>query len=389
MQGAPPPEGQRVVRDNWNQYPFSLWSFQHARRLFRSRPVAASVSPRALDAHPHDLSALKVSHGDGAVMDWAQYLTQTHTDAFVVLKGGRVVYDYYARDMTPQTPHMVFSITKSLTGLLAEILHHEGRIDLGAQVKTYVPELDQGAYGEVLLRHVMDMTDGVDLDETYANPDSDIHRYSAAYWGPKKGHVNNGGVYDVLPGVTRRKTPAGTAFKYKTPSGDVLGWAMQRATGQSLGDMIEARIWQAIGARDEAYMIIDGAGQEIAATGFNATALDIARLGQVMVDGGRINDKVVIAPQPIEALFAGGDRDIFAQAGIATRPGWSYRSQWWHTHNAHNAICALGVYGQRLYVDLTNRLVIVRFGSSPVADNTTTDNVHRAAFDTITAYFGQ
>lgn len=380
MQGFPPPPEARITRDNWNRFPQSIWSFQHANRLFRSRRIARAREVTPLATRPVDFSGVRVEDGQGGWLSWDAFLTATHTDAFVVLRDGVLIYEHYARDMTAHTPHMAFSITKSLTGLVAEILAQEGRLDLSAAVADYVPELSATAYGAVCLRDLMDMRDGVAFDETYANPDADIHRYSTAYWGPRAGQPPRGGVYEALMGYTARFAAPGEAFRYKTPSGDVLGWAVQRASGKSLGDLIESRIWQAIGAEDDAYMIVDPAGHEIAATGFNATARDMVRLGQALCGGQGIASGV------IEALCQGGDREVFARAGYGTRPGWSYRSQWWHTHNDTGAFCALGVYGQRLYIDPGEGLVIARFGSAPEADNTLTDVLHQSAFHAIAAY---
>ncbi|ESQ74789.1 serine hydrolase [Asticcacaulis sp. AC402] len=385
MQGFPPPPEARITRDNWNRFPQSIWSFQHASRLFRSRRIARAQKPRPMLVNPVDFNAVRVPDGKGASLDWNAFLTATHTDALVVLKDGVLVCEHYGRDMTAQSPHMVFSITKSLTGLIAQSLAGEGRLNLDSTVAAYVPELGESAFGEVALRDVMDMLDGVAFDETYANPHADIHRYSAAYWGPRSGHPPISGVYEALTGFKTRMAPPGAVFRYKTPSADVVGWALQKATGESLGDLVENRIWQVIGAQDDAYMIVDPSGQEIAATGFNATARDLARLGQALLDGGRVGGQQVFSEATLASILQGGDRALFARAGYASRSGWSYRSHWWHTHAAGGAYCALGVYGQRLYVDPGNCMVIVKLGSAPEADNTLTDHLHQAAFEAIVA----
>lgn len=202
-------------------------------------------------------------------MAWNSFLEETHTDASLILYNGKIIFEHYARNMKPTTPHMLFSITKSFIGLLGEILIAEGIVDPEKKVEEYVPELKESAWAGSSLRSLLDMTDGVDFDETYSNPEAEVHKYSRAYWGPTNETETPGGVYSLLPHFKNRLAPReGEIFKYRTPAGDVVGWALQKATGQSLADLFYSRLWTHIGAADEAYMIVDTSGQEIAATGY-------------------------------------------------------------------------------------------------------------------------
>jgi len=383
MTGFPPNPAERVSRDNWNRFPHSIWAFQHARQLFRSSGVARSQSPRTLPVALADLEPLRIPGPDGQGMGWRDYLEATHTDAVIVLHRGVIVEERYGRDMTPATPHMVFSITKSLVGLVAEILAAEGAIDLSSLTEHHVPELAASAFAGASIRDLLDMVDGAAFDETYANPEADIHAWSPAYWGPKAGQPPSAGVYEALTGLTRRAAPPGSRFAYRTPVGDVIGWVLQRATGQALSELIATRLWEPMGAEHDAYLIVDPAGQEIAATGFNATARDLARLALLLLEDGRVAGQTVVPLGAIDSLRQGGDRTLFAAADQPTRPGWSYRSLWWHTHNANGAFCALGVYGQRLFIDPSRQLAVVRFGSHPDAGSAPTDALHAAAFDAL------
>lgn len=383
MTGFPPDPANRVTRENWNQFPHSIWAFQHARQLFRSRGVARSEQPRALPAALEDLESLRIPGPVGKGMSWPEYLEVTHTDAVIVLHRGVIVEERYGRDMTASTPHMVFSITKSIIGLLAEILAAEGSIDLAAPVTHHVPELAASAFAGASIRDLLDMVDGAAFDETYANPEAEIHTWSTAYWGPKTGQPPSAGVYAALTGLTRRAAPPGSRFAYRTPVGDVIGWMLKRATGQTLSDLIATRLWGPMGAEHDAYLIVDPAGQEIAATGFNATARDLARLALVLLEDGRVGGQTVVTAGAIASLRQGGDRTLFAAADQPTRPGWSYRSLWWHTHEANGAYCALGVYGQRLFIDPTHQLTVVRLGSHPDAGSAPTDAIHAAAFEAL------
>jgi CubicO group peptidase (beta-lactamase class C family) len=334
------------------------WSFQHARELVPSRALPRAQAPRALPVGSVDLD-----------FDWPGFLEETYTDALILLHRGRIVFEHYANGMGPETPHMAFSITKSVVGLVAERLIAAGRIDPAATVETHVPELAESAFAGVPLRHLLDMTDGAAFDEDYANPDAEVHRYSAAYWG-----AGAGGTLAALRGLTRRSSEAGTRFQYRTPVADVVALALRRATGARLSDLVAEQVWRPAGCGGEAYMLVDTAGMEMGGTGLNATARDLARICLWLIEQRDLRD----------TLIAGGDRELFAEADTGRGDG-SYRSFWWIGHADPPMLAANGVFGQRLWIDPANQLAMIRFGSHPVASNRFTEERHRAAFAAIRA----
>jgi CubicO group peptidase (beta-lactamase class C family) len=366
-----------VTRANWRTHPHSVWAFQNLAKFLPVAEVAAERSVRRFEEALLDLSQLRFS-ASGEEVSWTEFLGRTHTDAMLVLQDGAIVFEHYANGMRPETPHLLFSITKSVVGLLAETLIDEQVLDEGATAARYVPELADSAFGSASIRALLDMRDGVRFDENYADPEAEIHRYSAAYWGEAEG-----GVRAALPRIGGAGRP--DAFAYRTPVSDVIGWCLVRATGKPLALLLSEGIWSRIGAEVPALWVRDTGGHEIAATGLNATLRDAGRLAQMLVDRGRVGSAKVIAPEIVDRIAEGGDRTAFAEAGMITRPGWSYRSHWWVPPEP-GRFCALGVYGQRLLVDMPNRLAIVRFGSHPVASNSETDALHEAAFAALTSY---
>ena len=370
-----PPE-RRVTRENWRLYPYSRWSFQHARELVPNRSIRRSSTPRLLEEAPIELAGLVFPDEAGQMVGWGEFLHRTYTDAFLVLHRGKLVHEYYANGMTAESTHLLFSMTKSFFGLIAEMLIAEEMLDETALVVRYVPELAQSAFAAATVRHLLDMTDAVAFDEDYADPAAEIHRYSAAYWDPALGY---GGVFEALKALTRSTGAPGSSFAYRTPVADALGWVLLRATGQSLAKLLGDRIWRPAGCADNAQILLDTAGHEIAGAGLNATARDVARVAQMLLDGGVVDGRWVVPPAALDSIAGGGDRALFAGAGFETRRGGSYRSQWWVAHEGYESIQALGVYGQRIYLEPGSGLAIVRFGSHPVAGNGFTDGIHHNA----------
>ncbi|MGF7148653.1 hypothetical protein FHS96_002281 [Sphingomonas zeicaulis] len=370
--GPDVPMDRRVTRDNWRRWPFTRWAFQHARELVPSRALPRAEQPAPLMERPIDTATLSIEDGEGGQLDFDGFLERAYADALIILHRGAVLVEHYANGMTPATPHMAFSITKSLIGLVAERLIAAGALDPDLRAGDVVPELRPSGFAGATLRQLLDMTDGAAFDEDYANPDADVHRYSAAYWTPAAGH---GGVLAALPGLVGSDAPPGQSFRYRTPVGDVVGWMLRRATGKALAMLVAEQIWLPAGCGDEAYMLVDTAGMEIAGTGFNATAQDLARLALWLM-----------APSQralVERLLAGGDRALWAAAMPPRPANGSYRSFWWIDHAATPALAANGVYGQRLWIAPDESLAVIAFGSHPIVSNRFTDSLYDGLFKSL------
>lgn len=353
---------------NWRSHPHAPWAF---RNIASFLPVARIAGTGvALPIGP-PLPPIAVTGDDGALLDLPAVLRATHADGFLVLDRGRIVFESYADGMTEKTPHLGFSVTKALTGLLAEILIAQGLVDPATRVGDAVPELDQSAFAAATLRGLLDMVDGVGFDETYADPDAQIHCYSKHFWGD-----GGGGVLAALQALP--VAPPSPGFAYRTPATDVAGLMIESMTGATLDVLLAAHIWEPAGAAN-AVWVRDTGGRVIASAGLACTLRDLARVGAWL-----LNDARMPVAKARAAIAEGGDRRLFAAAGNDTRPGFSYRSGWWIDHYAQ-AWNALGVFGQRLHLVPGEDIVIARFGSHPGASNAPTDYLHARLFAAIRA----
>lgn len=364
----------RATRDNWRIYPWSRWAFQHTRELVPSRPLKRSKLPRELKVSSIDLGAMTFRTSDGEELSWSTYEERTFTDGTIILLDGKLIHERYLNGMHPESAHHAFSVTKSFVGLIAEILLAQGMLDPAARVCELVPDLSCSAFATVTVRHLLDMTDGVAFDEDYANPEAEIHRYSSSYWTPAQA---DGGARAFASRMSRRDGPPGSAFSYRTPVADVLGWCLHAATGVTLTELFQEMIWDPAGCSDAAHFLLDVDGDEIAASGLNTSLRDLARLALFVMEGDGI------PPAARASILSGGDRELFARSAYSARSAGSYRSQWWIMHDEYQSISALGVFGQRIQLDMASGLALVRYGSHPVASNLATDPLHRAAMDAL------
>jgi CubicO group peptidase (beta-lactamase class C family) len=273
------------------------------------------------------------------------------------------------------------SVTKSLTGLLAEMLVAEGTLDPAARVGDLIPELAASGFGDATVRQVMDMTTALDYSEDYSDPQAEVWTYAQAGSPlPKpEGYEGPRGYFEFLQTV-QKDGAHGDAFAYRTINADALGWLIARAADRSVADLLADRIWSNLGARREAFYTVDSTGTPFAGGGFNATLRDMARVGQMMLDGGRVGQNQIVPEAAVTAIAQGGDNEVFASAGYDGLPGWSYRSMWWVPGDDHGAYAARGVHGQTLWIDPKADMVIARFASHPMAANAANDPTSLPAF---------
>ncbi len=393
MRGFPPaPERQIAQPDsNYFSFPKLRWTVCHIRELLPTEQVSRGLgAPRPLPHYSLEAGIDAVTFtplNSDEPMTWAESLDANYTDGMLILHRGVIVYERYAGCLDEAGKHAAMSMTKSMTGLLAEILVVEGKLDESMRVSEIVPELSKSAFGSATVRQVMDMTTSLDYSENYADPDADIWVYSAAasplpkpadYDGPE-------GYFEYLQTV-EPAGPHGEAFGYKTVNTDVLGWIVSRVSGQELTEYLSERIWRRIGAEQDGYMTVDGRGTPFAGGGLSAGLRDLGRIGQLMLGGGELGGERVFPAEVVERIRAGGNREHFESGGFKTMPGSSYRSMWWVFHNDHGAYAARGVHGQTIYIDPTAEMVLVRFASHPNAKNGAIDPTSLPAYQAVAEY---
>ena len=392
MEGFPPPPGKLIMQpeSDYFSFPKLRWTVCHIREMMPTEQVSRGIgSPIPLEyAIDDSIDSLRFTPlGGTEPMTWEESLSSNYTDGILILHKGRVVYEKYFGCLDEGSKHAAMSMTKSLTGLLAETLVAEGLLEETAKVSSIVPELENSAFGSATVRQVMDMTTALDYSEDYSDPKADIWIYSAAANPlPKpKNYTGPNGYFEYLQTVQKDGTH-GESFNYKTINTDALGWIISRVTGKEVTEFLSERIWSKMSAEQDAYMTVDGKGTPFAGGGLSAGLRDLGRIGLLMLNDGVINGERLFPQKVVENIRTGGDRSAFAKAGYTTLKGGSYRSMWWVFHNKHGAFAARGVHGQTIYVDPFAEMVIVRFASFPEAKNAKIDPTSLPAYQAVAEY---
>ncbi|WP_245408423.1 serine hydrolase domain-containing protein [Zhengella mangrovi] len=397
MEGFPPPPDKLITQpdSNYFSFPKLRWSVCHLREFLPTEQISRGLgAPVALDYLPPaqfaderqaiDKLTFKPLNSD-ASMTWQESLLANYTDGILILHKGRVVYERYFGCLKEDGKHAAMSMTKSVTGLLGEILVAEGVLDDALLVRDIIPEIGSSAFASATVRQVMDMTTGVQYSENYSDPEADIWRYSAAAspFPKPEGYKGPNGYWEYLQQV-RPEGTHGDAFHYKTINSDMLGWIISRVTGKSVTELASDRLWRRMGAEQDAYQTVDGKGVPFAGGGISAGLRDLGRLGLLMLNEGSIHGNRLFPADVVKKIKAGGDPTKFS--GYPTIPNGSYTSQWWVFHNSHGAFAARGVHGQTIYVDPTADMVLVRFASFPRAQNGFIDPTSLPAYQAVAEY---
>lgn len=392
MVGFPPPADKLIMQpeSDFFSFPKLRWTVCHIRELMPTKQVSRGIgSPKPFTyAKDKNIDSIKFTPlYSGGEMTWAESLSENYTDGILILHKGQIVYEEYFGCLSETGKHAAMSMTKSLTGLLAEILVAEGRLKKNAKVSSIIPELKNSAFGSATVLQVMDMTTALDYSEDYSDPNADIWLYSkAANPLPKpKDYKGPNGYLEYLQTV-EKSGDHGEAFGYKTINTDALGWIIARVTGKDVAQLLSERIWRKIGAEQDGYMTVDAKGMPFAGGGLSASLRDLGRIGELMLNRGKFNGQQLFSEKVVENILAGGDQAAFAKAGYNTLPGGSYKSMWWVFHNDHGAIAARGVHGQTIYIDPTAEMVIVRYSSFPTAKNAKIDPTSLPAYQAVAEY---
>ena len=367
MAGVPPfPEQSLVTLANWQDPPFNRWSFQHIRELIPTARIARAAAPAPLPRAERDVLGFRFSHGDGE-LTVAEMLEETYTDGFLVLHQGRIVAEHYFNGMAPDVPHLLMSVSKSVTSAVAGVLAGRGLLRVSAAVEEIVPELGGTSFEGATVQDLLDMRAGTRFDESYDNPEADVRTYERVYlWRPDNGDPRPADALGYFA-TLQNDGPHGGPFRYRSILTDVLAWVIERAAGARLHELISRELWQPMGAEFDAEITLDGHGNPMADGGICASLRDLARFGQLYLDGGRgivpkdwIEDTIRGAPDGARAFADGDDSPGYP-------PGAHYRNCWWIRDPGVPFYQASGINGQNIFVHVPSQTVVAKFSTWPTA----------------------
>ncbi|HEX9515043.1 MAG TPA: serine hydrolase [Streptosporangiaceae bacterium] len=381
LERGPLVQGAQATAGNWQDAPFNRWAYWHVREILPTYLVSRGTGPaRELptSAATADLLGIDLARVDGSAGTVGAVFADSFTDAYVVLQDGDLVSEWYGPEGAPDRPHALMSVSKSVVGCVAAALIDRGQLSPDRDVTDYVPELAASGYAGATVRHVLDMRSGVRFVENYASPQAEVRVLDQWLgWRPDEDGGEPRGLYPYLA-TLQAEVPHGGRFLYRSAETDVLGWVCERAAGKPMAELVSALVWAPMGAEHDADLLHDGLGTAVHDGGLCATARDVARFGQMLLDGGAVPDGAggTRSVVPAQWLRHGWAADSDVRAAFAASPaesvfpgGW-YRNQlWFRPGEQGDVLLCLGIHGQMLHVSRRTRTVCVKFSTWPDALN--------------------
>ncbi|MGO2110056.1 MAG: serine hydrolase domain-containing protein [Pseudoclavibacter sp.] len=374
-------DAHALTLDTWQDAPHNRWAFSNVRELVPTVEIAHRA-PVAAEP-PLGLGRL----GD-ALPDLQSRLESTFADALVVLHRGDTVAEWYADGLTRDHQHLLMSVSKSVCGLVIGTLVDDGIVDVGRAIASYVPALEGTGYGDATVQQVLDMTADIDYSEDYRDPASHVQTQDrVAGWRPRL-DGDPADTYEFLAGLNSLGEH-GQRFRYYSAGTDVLAWLIESVTCLRYADAVSERLWSRLGCERPATITVDDSGFAFANGGLSCTARDLARVGQLMLDGGTARGERIVSRAWVERSLTGGSRE--AAAGTIfqrVHPHGSYANQWWVTGNDRGNTYASGIYGQFIWIDPPTQTVIVKFSSCPEPVTEAWNRTHAELFGDLCQVFG-
>lgn len=332
-----------------------VYNFQHMDGIFPSRPLHRSTQPYVFAMYPQSLPSSYVFNGQQLPLD--AFMEKTGTTGLMVLHKGAILHEEYRRGATAASTLTSWSVAKSVVATLVGIAHKEGKIaSLDDKAAKYIPELAGKAYGDASIKDLLRMASGVKFDENYASLSSDIRQlfYKVFLAGMP--------IDDAVTNLPAEDTP-GTKFHYKSVDSQVLAWVLRRATGQSLTQYAQEKLWQPLGMQDEGFWNLDHPdGNELAYCCLNITLRDYAKLGQLYLQKGEWQGQQLLPADWVQESTKRPEPWLTAGHGYPER-GYGYH--WWVPKDPDQEFFANGIWGQHIFVDEKSGIVIVKTSVDP------------------------
>lgn len=325
-------------------------AFTHLDEIYPTRQVKAAAAPSMFRRAGAELP-------DPLLARVTDYLSRNPVTGLLIAKDDRILFEGYQYGRTDRDRFVSQSMVKSITGMLVGIAISEGAIkSVDDPVETYVSGFKGSEYGRTSIRDFLHMSSGVEFGEEQDGA-RDLNRLwidmIAGSGNPRKGTINS------IVQFNHRIAPPGTRFYYASIEPDVLGVVLHQATGRSLSEYLQEKIWQPIGAEADAKWLLNAEGLEVAHFGFNAVLRDYARLGRLLAQDGAWDGKQIIPVQWMRDATTVSASDAYLAPGKANRD-FGYGYLLWLLPWGQRQFAMFGAFGQRVCVDPASKLVMVQ-----------------------------
>ena len=350
----------------------------------------------------------RTAKGDTLVPTVDEYLARSATTAYIIIKNDTIIYEHYYRGYERSKISTFFSTTKSVTSLLVGIAVDEGHIkSVHDPVTDYIPELKNrdSRFQKLTIEHLLNMQAGLRFKESYTNPFKGMARL---FYGR-----------DQLGFIMRLKFKRnpGEIYDYNSVSTAILGIVLERAVNRPYVEYLTEKVWKPLGMEYDASMSLDDKKHRSAKSyqGLSATAIDLAKIGRLYMNGGIWEGKQIVSkewidkstvPNIAENHISGQKYKDYQYHWYSLERGWYERSSTgayrfndslsaldfaerggfahydirklkntdtpgdhWVVIDFSSEFMTFGIMGQTVYVNPEKKIIMVRLGEKKYNDN--------------------
>jgi CubicO group peptidase (beta-lactamase class C family) len=312
-------------------------------------PAAKPIGiPKGDEVLPTEVQYLKQR------MSWQEFLDETYTNAFLVIRNGVLTHEWYREGFTAEQRLPSYSVAKTMTSIMIGKLIEAGKIKESDYFIDYFPEYKNGtAFDRVTVKSLLDMQSGVGVSDNYPT--------GPQGWGVAIAQMYATTDLNWFIGNNRKMFfEPGLNAEYRSVDTQMLGMIIKKVTGMRVADYFSENVWQKVGAEFPATWNVDRVdGTEKTFCCFNAAARDYARVGMVILNGGFAGSTRVISRDWLNRINT---------SVVTLDHNWGYAAQVWHPYPGTSM--ALGLYGQFIFIDPESRTVIVKLSDNPPGSDT-------------------
>ena len=290
---------------------------------------------------------------DGETISLEKFMNLTKTNAFLVIKDGKLVYEKYFNGKTKDTLLPTYSVAKTLTSIMIGQLITSGKLKESDTFVSILPEYKAGSdFDKITIKDLLDMSSGISVSDNYPTGPSG--------WGVAIAQMYaSTDVYWWLHHNQKMKDVPGTKPEYRSVDTQLLGMVIKKLTGTTISEYFQKNVWQPIGAQSQAKWNVDHVGGiEKTFCCFNATARDFARVGQLFVNNGAANIGG-------GSVISGSYLKRMNTPAVTLDYGWGYSAQTWHPFPETTLL--LGLHGQYIYIQPKDQVVVVKLSDLPTS----------------------
>ena len=330
--------------------PHKVGLFTHMAEVGPTCKVARSSAPVPLPRAPRDLSSVKYD----AVFSYTlkEHVDKNSVIGLTVVHDGKIVDQHFRFERRETDQFTSFSMAKSLISIMIGIALDEGLIkSLDDPVSSYTHRINESSYGKISIRSLLRMSSGVPFDGGNTGKTDNYYFDQALRFSPTSS------VIKVLNDAQRSSSNVGKKFNYANIETTVLAEVLRGATGKSICQFMQEKLWEPIGAEYDSWWATDSLGNELGYAFFNATQFDFAKVAVMLANQGIINGKRIVSADYLDQatnVERQPEGFKFNQAQMGT--GYGY--QFWLREKPGRYFMQ-GAYGQYIGIDRDTKTILI------------------------------